>query len=499
MSTNPRTNLRGIAIAAAACVCVSSLDAVAATPSVSANASSQANTSKASGAPVVAPSSGLTAQDLDVAIARLGDGNLALRRAAVQVIATMPADAIAPLEARMMKPEAGAGPMWLVLDKARKSLGDKTTPDAAEFEPALAAAIVDAGNTPAHRSLALLVAGMEACEREGGVVGARVLVRLAVENKGLLKAVASAALKRLGDHSVAALIEVRRSNDKELRTFANKTLDSLGKFLPSDAVQVRDPQALADVLIAFGTIKDPDAIRVIVGYLDADRAQVRDAARWSIGELGNDARVPLKEAFDAFTGERAGDDWPASRTLKALLEAYDKVRLAEVFKLLDEGTARRDAGDLEGAITRYDALLARAPTFERRGELAPAYLDLAHRREANDRPAARVLLAKALRLAAGTPLAATIESELDYLDGLDAFERGVADPTPLHRALALDSANAPARDLLQKLENQAQSRDDRLRRWAASAAAGLLAVLAAILFLGHKRATPVARRRPARV
>jgi hypothetical protein len=443
-----------------------------------------------------------SARELDAAIARLGDADVTIRRAAAYAIVHTPGDALPLLEIRMLRaPEAGPGPMWLALDKARKSLGSSKEgiKDGKEESPTeLLAAVVDSGNGPGARSLALLLAGMQACETQGGVAGARVLVHLAVENKGLLKTTVTNALRRMGDHAVAALVEVRRAEDKDLRTWANRTLDSLGKFLPSDAVQVKDPQALADVLVAFGKIKDPDAMRVIITYLDADRAQVREAARWAIAQFGNDAKAPLKEAYDNFTGDKAGDDWPAEKTLGALVAAYDKVRLAEVYKLLDEGLAHRDAGRLEDAVASFDALLARAPTFERKAELAPTYVDLAHKKLPSDRAAGRALLAKALRLAAGTNLAPTIESELDYLDAAELLEHGVADTTLLERALQLDPHDTAARDLLTRLQNDAEARESRLRRWAASGAVGIVAALAAILFLGRKTKKPPSRTTPQR-
>ena len=455
----------------------------------------------ASTVPSTSAAPSFSARELDAAIARLGDPDVTIRHAAAYAIVHTPGDALPLLEVRMLRaPEAGPGPMWLALDKARKSLGSgkdapKDGKDAKEESPSeLLAAVVDSGNGPGARALSLLLAGMQACETLGGVAGARVLVHLAVENKGLLKTTVTNALRRMGDHAVAALVEVRRAEDKDLRTWANRTLDSLGKFLPSDAVQVKDPQALADVLVAFGKIKDPDAMRVIITYLDADRAQVREAARWAIAQFGHDAKAPLKEAYDNFTGDKAGDDWPADKTLGALVAAYDKVRLAEVYKLLDEGIAHRDAGRLEEAVASFDALLARAPTFERKAELAPTYVDLAHKKLPTDRAAGHALLAKALRLAAGTNIAAPIESELDYLDAAELLEHGVADTTLLERALQLDANNAPARDLLTRLQNDAEARESRLRRWAASGAVGIVAALAAIMFLGRKpkkpRATP---------
>jgi tetratricopeptide (TPR) repeat protein len=438
--------------------------------------------------------------EIDASIARLGDANVAVRTLAVDALAGTAADAFSALDARLSRtPEAGPGPMWLVLDKVKKANTEKTD-DTAKSVDDLMHAVVAAGNSPGHKSLALLLAGIRASEKQGGVAGARVLVRIATDHKGLLKSYASGALKRMGDHAVAALVEVRRDTDKELRGFANKLLDSMGKFLPQDAVQVHDPQALADVITAFGKTKDPDAMRAIIPYLNADRAPVREAARWAIAQYGNDARPILEETYDQFTGDKAPKDWPADKILKGLIVAYDRVRLAEVFKLLDEGIAHRDAGRLEEAVASFDALLARAPQFDRRAELAPAYHELARKKESSDRAAARLLYGKAARLAAGTPIAATIEADLAVLDTEDLLARGIADTSLLQKALAVDPNHTRARDLLQKIENDARAREDRFRRFALAGFAGVVATIAAVLFLGRKSASPPpSPRRPIRI
>lgn len=432
--------------------------------------------------------------ELDGQIAKLADDNALVRTLAADGIAMTPPESFAALDARLARtPEAGAGPMWLVLDKVKKSLAENAT------DTDLLHAITNAGNSAAHRSIALYLAGIKACEKQGGTPGARVLVRLSVEQKGLYKPWAVAALKRMGDHAVAALVEVRRDTDKDLRTFANKTLDSMGKFLPSDAVQVHDPQSLADVLGAFGKTKDPDAMRAIVPYLNAERAPVREAARFAIAQFGEGARPVLKEAYEQFSGDKIGDDWPADKILKSLVSAYDKVRLADVFKLFDEGIAHRDAGKLEEAIASFDALLARAPQFERRAELAPAYLELARKKEPSDRPAARLLYAKALRLAAGTPLAPSIESDLAVLDTQDQLDHGIADTALLQKALALDPNNQKARDLLQRIENDVHGRDDTFRRVVLAAFVFVVAAVAGVLFLGKKQPARALPRKPIKI
>ena len=166
--------------------------------------------------------------------------------------------------------------------------------------------------------------------------------------------------------------------------------------------------------------------------------------------------------------------------------AHDKVRLADVFKLFDEGKAHRDAGRLEEAVASYDALLARAPLFERRAELAGAYVDLARKKESTDRPAARAHYAKAARLAAGTPLGATIDADVAYLDTLDLLDRGVADPSLLQRALASAPDHARCRELLARMDADSRRADDRLRRYALAGGAELLTAILALLFVGKK-------------
>lgn len=449
-------------------------------------------------APSASASSTLGAAEIDATIARLADADAEIRKGAARALSSTPVDALPLLEVRVLRaPDGGTGPIWLTYDKLKKSLPAGTKED--DFDWSTAAA--GAGNGPGPRGLALIAAGMRAAERQGGVVGARLLVKLTAEHKGIFKPLSTSALKRMGDHAVAALIEVRRDPDKDLRNLANKLLDGMGRFLPQDAVQVKDPQSLAEVLVAFGKTKDPDALRVVISYLNADRVAVRDSARWAVAQYGDGAKPLLKETYEAFSGEKVSDDVAADKLLSSLLGAYDKVRLAEVFHLLDEGIAHRDAGRLEEAVTAFDALLARAPTFDRRAELAPPYFELGKRAGAKDRTQGRVLMSKAARLAAGTPLSASIEAELTFLDAQDLLERGVADTALLRKVVQLDPNHQGARDLLTRLESEERVRDDRFRRWAGAGAAGLVAALLAVLLVGRgkKAPPPQSPRRPVRV
>ena len=72
--------------------------------------------------------------------------------------------------------------------------------------------------------------------------------------------------------------------------------------------------------------------------------------------------------------------------------------MAEVYKLMDEGAAHAAASRWAEATSAFDKVLARSPVFERRKEMAPAYVAHAKTLEEKDPAAALEMLRKALRL-----------------------------------------------------------------------------------------------------
>ena len=54
-----------------------------------------------------------------------------------------------------------------------------------------------------------------------------------------------------------------RSDEPSVRHFAASTLEAMGKRVPGDAVQTKDDGVLVDVLTAFGTLRDPNALGVV--------------------------------------------------------------------------------------------------------------------------------------------------------------------------------------------------------------------------------------------
>ena len=89
---------------------------------------------------------------------------------------------------------------------------------------------------------------------------------------------------------------------------------------------------------AYGAIHDMDAVSVVLSFVNSDRAQVRAAARESLGLYGQDAIWKLREAYTNLVGKSAPDTWSADQVSKELFATYDRFRLQEVYALLDDGT-----------------------------------------------------------------------------------------------------------------------------------------------------------------
>lgn len=328
-------------------------------------------------------------------------------------------------------------------------------------------ALVDLGTTPAVREL----------------------IGVYIQFGDLLRVDVQHMISRLGDRAVPALIEARKHDAEKVRHWAVRQLDAIGKAVPGETVQINDQDVLADVLRAYGRTRDIDALRVVVSFCSSDRQQVRDAAREALVNYGEAALWQLREAYESFTGKRppAGSTW--DKLALEMFESHDRARLEEIFHTFEDGQARQKEGKLDEMAAHFDAVLARAPTFERRAEMAEGYLALARKIEPDDRPRASLLARKALRLDPQGPQARAVESYLLTLEAEQLASEGLVDTAPLRRAIEIDPGNARPRDLLARLEASPQARAHGGYRYLAAAAIGVVALVASLL-VGLARPRP---------
>jgi tetratricopeptide (TPR) repeat protein len=292
---------------------------------------------------------------------------------------------------------------------------------------------------------------------------------------------------KLRDKAVPALIEARQHDAKIVQRWANKQLDMLGRAIPGETVASNDTQILADVLRAYGRTRDVDAVRVILSFCNSDRIQLREASREAIAAIGEPGIWQLRDVYLNLTGSKPPREWAWDRIARELFATYDRARLAEVYKLMDEGVSLAAAGKLAEATDAFDKVLARSPLFDRRKEMVKAYVDRASQLESEKREEALAMLRKALRLDPKGEGSKKIEAEIAYLEGVLLIEQGSPDKFLLTKALELDPTHEGAKRALASLEQKVVERQSNLRRYVAAAGVGLAALIAMILLARRRR------------
>lgn len=325
----------------------------------------------------------------------------------------------------------------------------------------------------------------------------RALVRSALDHSGIFRFEVSELLSGLGERAVPALLlEWRIGSTPAIRRFAGAQLEAMEKRMPGEAIQTKTQEGLAEVLRAYGTAKDMDALGVVLSFTNADRDLAREASRAAMVDYGPLALGKLRESYASFMNRPAPDDWTAERVARELFSAYDRDRRKEMYVLLDDalGISKQarektppDLALLEKAVEGFDKILARAPSIERRAEMVPAYVLLAQALETSAPERAGLLYRKAADLDPSSPRLPQIQAGLLALEAKSLRERGVNDEETLRQALALDPANALARAELDRIEHARGAREARVMNigWMGAAAVG--AGLLLLLFFALRR------------
>jgi tetratricopeptide (TPR) repeat protein len=431
--------------------------------------------SSSSAAPAADP--GMPIEELDRMMAPLGSGDIEARKSAAKAVADLGPESVPAITKKLESLRKTANPQVATIVKGTKvESGD------------LCDALVKNGGEGAPFVTAIQTAAMlRALAHVGTTPAVRQVVKVAGDHALSFRPEIVRLLKSLGDKAVPALIETKNT---ELRHWGYNQLEAMGKRVPGDAVQTKDNEVLADVLHAFATVHEMDALPVILSFVNSDRVHVRNAARDSVGRFGQDAIWKLREAYANVTGKSAPDNWTAVDVARELFTAYDRFRLQEVYGLLDEGLAKEKAGKLDEAIAAFDKVLARQPMIDRRGEMVPAYVAYAQRIEDDEPVKALSIFRKAARLAPNGPRSSQIEAEIAYLEGKELLARGIADTEPFKRALTLDPSHSKARAELDRLETDVEARQERFRWYAAAGAVILVALVGIVLFGGKRRSRP---------
>ena len=341
-------------------------------------------------------------------------------------------------------------------------------------------------SSAAWRDLVKVIALSRMLEHIGTTPAARGIIDVYVRFGDFLRIDTQRTLARLGDRAVPALLEARRHPSEKVAHWVSRQLDMLGRAAPSQAVQIADPEVLADVLRAYGRTHDLDAARIVVSFAGSERGQLRTAARQAIAMFGEAGHWQLRDAYEDVMGKRAPRDWTWERTARELFGELDRLRRAEVYDLFEAGQTAETAGDLLAMRKAFDEVLTRAPFFERGDEMVGGYWEYA-KKYAREKPEdAIAALRRAERLGAPGPAHDRVESLLLTLEANRLAQKHVVDRGLYRKALELDGENTRARDALTVLSRPARSDDHGLRYLAAASILGAGLAGAAFVFFRRK-------------
>ncbi|NOU31675.1 MAG: hypothetical protein HOO96_27555 [Polyangiaceae bacterium] len=461
--------------------------AAAAEPEPQATGSAAASSAPSTPAPTGAEARAALSQDeLSAMLAKVtGDGELPARQAAVKDVVNLGQDALPAIHKRL---EAERRTSTIGVSNAMKALKEENEGrmNADGFD--LVEAVFRSKKKDAGAKTILVTATLiRTLARIGSTQATRELVALTDDHGGAFRPEITRQVKALGEVFVPALIEARRSS-QEIRRWANLQLEGLGKKTAGDAAQVKSSQVLCDVLRAFGNIHDVEALAVILSFVNSDRAQVRAAAREALASYGGDGLWKLREAYQNLTGKPTPDGWGAEQVAKELFLAYDRVRLQEVYDLLESGLKKQKEGDLDGATQDFDKVLARQPLLDRRSEMVAGYMAYGAKNAEADRVKALAVYRKAARLDPDKDRKAQIDSQIAYLEAMELETRGVYDAAMFKSALQLDPTNDKARAELERIEFDAEAKQEKSRRVFAGIAVLVIAILG-IFAVGARRLT----------
>lgn len=435
---------------------------------------------------------------LDAHLSHLMSRDPGLRETAVAEILEVESDRLPAIHRRLMTlaessdHEAMKALLSQVRDKTRDAVRGEREKDKEAALDYLA--MLEARARPdskTWRDLVSVVAMSRMLQQIGSVSAARELVSIYARFGEFLRIEMQRQVEKMGDHAVAALIESERHPAPKIAEWAKRQLDALGKAIPGEAVQTSDPEALADILRAYGRARDPDAARLVISFANSERMQIREAARQAVVLMGEVATWQLRDTYESVVGKKPSREWSWERTARELFGEFDRLRLSQIHALFEEGLAAAHAGKLDDTAIAFDQVLARSPVFERAVEMVPGYLAYAksHLDDAPDR--ATRALRRVERLAPngdGTEkeaasLVATLEAEM-------LLGRHVADQTLVRRAIDLDPRNARARKLLDRMSRGDAGVEERFHRYTAAGAVGVAAAVALLFVLLRRRAEP---------
>jgi len=320
------------------------------------------------------------------------------------------------------------------------------------------------------------------------MAGYKVILDFSGRHAGAFRQEIGAMMVQRGFAAMPALVYGRGSTNKELHMFAVKWIRDMGNpLLGEQILGIQNPRRLAQLLEAYASVNDLDAIDVTVSLANHNSIFVRNAARACLAAYGRNAKWSVRRTYEnTFSREpvkdSAQEDW-----LSELYRFWDEQRVAGTIGVFEEGLQLASDGKFQQMDDRFRQVLRDAPMFSRRAEMAAGYLKYALQLEdEGNGDGARKMNTMALRLASdGSQEARLAGARLDWLFAEEARKGGAAHYKAYQAVAAADPANGDAAKWAARLspEHAGQS----ALKWKAVLISLILFVAALLVYFRLRR------------
>lgn len=310
------------------------------------------------------------------------------------------------------------------------------------------------------------------------MAGYKVILEFSGRHAGIFRLEIGNMLVSNGMKVIPALVYGRGSKDNELHMFAVKWIRDMGNPRFGEQIEkIESPRRLAQLLEAYASVNDLDAMDITLSLANHESVFVRNAARKCLEHYGKNVKWSALRSFENTFGHEAPEGTDVEHWLEKLYEHWDAQRLAKARALFSEGLLARSKGDLQTMEDKFRLILRDAPMFSRRHEMAGGFLELATAHEKEGRlEKAREASLMAFRVAApNTEGSRKAMAKLDWLEA-ETLRAGGAFDEELYRRIAQeDPENAAAR----RWAEEYSETDDGIERLVVKALE-----ISLVLFLG---------------
>jgi hypothetical protein len=336
-----------------------------------------------------------------------------------------------------------------------------------------------AGIRAATRVMTMLVA----LSKLNTLAAYKVMLDFSLRHAGSFRREVGAMVVAAGFDALPALIYGRGSKDEALHMFAVRWIRDMGNPLLGEQIgRIENPRRLAQLLEAYASVRDFDAIDVTLSLTNHDSIFVRNAARKCMEVYGANAKWQIRRTYENTFAREPVEGTTIEQWRTELYEHYDQARIAPEMGLFKQGLDLAASEDLEGMAQKFAEVLRNEPMFPRRHEMAVGFLDLAVVHEEPGRlDRARDAILLALRVAQpGSEEHGRAQARLKWIEAEVNRLAGAVDPVLYARIAEMD----PDHDEAARLARELSVDDPRLRNLPRKAVLiSLFLFLAAVLVI----------------